>query len=283
MTGPRKAMIRAYMDRNAWQDLYDRRSGITAKNVERLRSAVRHREIDIAVSVRCLEETYARHTREPLLAMAEVRFIFDVAGSTNPRRVRLVKEPAQHVDDDIRAYAARLAVPSPYMVLDMSPFLVRGADYRLAEEFARATRSEDHSFYDFMDRQRRESANRLVGISFEDYFETEAPELARGLAEKARALSELEVRGVEGLLELRSVRMAVGSNLSLSYSQRVGNRAPQDGDWGDMFHAIAAAAADVFVTNDRGLAECLRRIPAVPIEIIDLKALFSRLRSPLLT
>lgn len=283
-------MIRAYFDRNVWQDLYDRPFGITVMDVERLRSAIRHREIDVAVSVVCLEETYARHTSNPPRAIAEMRFILDVAGTRNPRRTCLVKEPGQHMDDEIRAFAAGHSDPSPYMALDMSPLpYFRTTDYHLVEEFAREARQRKQEFYDFMSRQRRDLANksgsrspniRLAADarrSFEEYFETNALEFAKNLAERAGVLSAVEARGPQALLDLRSVRMAVGSGLSLTYSQIFENWAPRQGDWGDLFHAIAAAVADLFVTNDGRLTECLRRIPAVPVEVIDLKTLFSRL------
>lgn len=283
-------MIRAYLDRNVWQDLYDRVPGIAASTVERLRSAVRHGEIDVAVSVVCLEETYARHTSEPSRAIAEMRFILETAGTKDPRRTRLIKEPGQYMDDEIRAYAAGSPEPDPFMIHDMSPLLYfRTTDHRLVEEFAKETRHRKQEFYDFMNRQRRtlahKSESRSGGIrlaadarrSFDEYFEANTVEFARGLAERAAAISAVEVRGVHGLLDLRSVRMAVGSNLSLTYSQIFENRAPRQGDWGDLFHAIAAAVADVFVTKDGRLAACLRRIPALPVEVIDLQTLFIRL------
>lgn len=283
-------MIRAYFDRNVWQDLYDQTAGIAASDVERLRSAVRHREVDVVVSAVDLEETYARWTSEPLRGIAEMRFILEIAGMRNHRRTRLVKEPGEHIDDEIRAYATGLSKPSPYVVLDMSPLLsLRTSDYRLVEQFARETRQQKGAFYDFSDRQRhdlaRKSGSDSLRIrlapdarrSFEEYFEMNALEFAKNLAEKARVLPQAEERGLGPLLNLRSVRLAVGSNLSLVYSQIFENRAPQQGDSRDMHHAIAAAAADVFVTNDARFAQCLRRIPEVPVEVIDLKILLSRL------
>jgi hypothetical protein len=62
------------------------------------------------------------------------------------------------------------------------------------------------------------------------------------------------------MLDLRTVRLAVGSSLSLVFSQiREGIQAdPNDGY--DQWHVVQAAAADVFLTRDKLLATRLQRI-----------------------
>jgi hypothetical protein len=114
---------------------------------------------------------------------------------------------------------------------------------------------------------------------FDVYWAEQAGALAAALADRAGVgvLREVQARGIDGLLELRPVRMAVGVNLILFYTQLVENRAPDIGDSRDVHHAICASVAETFVTNDTRLAGRLRRIPDLPVEIIDLPALLTRL------
>jgi hypothetical protein len=99
-------MIRGYLDRNVWQDLYEHRNGITTADVDRVRTAVRHGRLNVVISMTVLEETFARWTSAPSHATAEIKFILDVAGMNNPKQARVVKEAGDLLNDDIRAYAA---------------------------------------------------------------------------------------------------------------------------------------------------------------------------------
>jgi hypothetical protein len=146
-------------------------------------------------------------------------------------------------------------------------------DHRHVEEFDREHRAQKGAFFDFMKGQRRNLMTVEPGKpsrielapdarrSFREYFEAHAVWFARDLAERAGVLPAVQSRGVNDLLDLPSVRMAVGASLSLPYSQIIENQAPRIGDSRDVHHAIAASVAEVFVTHDGPLAERLRQIP----------------------
>ncbi len=286
-------MIRAYFDRNVFQDLYERRNGVASRDVERLRSSIRHDGVGIAVSMTVLEETLARWAIQRRSALAEFRFVLEVAG-LSPARARVVKEAGDLLGDEIRAYASGAPAPKPYVLNDFTHLVEPSmGDYRYLDEFVAEVRAQKEALQRFMEAQRRElaaadAAGRVIEPSrieflpgqrrgFDVYWAEQAEALASGLAERAGVLREVQARGIDGLLNLRPVRMAVGVNLILVYTQLAENRAPQIGDSRDVHHAICASVAEVFVTNDTTLAPRLRRIPALPLEVIDLRTLFGRL------
>jgi hypothetical protein len=288
-------VIRAYFDRNVFQDLYERRNGVTRSDVERLRSAIRHDDVSVAVSMTVLEETLARWATQQRSALAGFRFVLELAG-LNPARARVVKEAGDLLGDEIWAYAAGAPAPQPYVVHDFTHLVAPSmGDYRYLDEFVADVRAQKEALQTFMEAQRRELAAAdadgqvveppriefLPGQrrGFNVYWSEQAEALASGLAERAGVLREVQARGMDGLLNLRPVRMAVGVNLILAYTQLAENRAPQIGDSRDVHHATSASVAEVFVTNDATLAPRLRRIPDLPVEVIDLRALFCRLNS----
>jgi len=73
-------------------------------------------------------------------------------------------------------------------------------------------------------------------------------------------------RGIAGLLQRRPVVVCVGAQMSWMYSQVVPHgggsetRQTDRGDGYDLWHALLASAADVFLTGDRNLADNLGRL-----------------------
>ncbi len=77
----------------------------------------------------------------------------------------------------------------------------------------------------------------------------------------AGVLLEAKSRGLDGLLNVKSVGLAVGANLSLMYAHQFENRVPKSGDSRDILHAIIGSNADIFVTDDGELRRVLNRVP----------------------
>lgn len=275
-------MIRTYFDRNVFQDLYERRRGISTDNVERLRSAIRHGEVSVAVSMTTLEETLIMWPSRQQRAQAEFQFILDLV-RLKTKGARIVKEAGDLLRDDINAYAAGVPPSEPYVSHDLSRLLrnLRSSRDDVAE-FVREVREQKESLRESLDEQRRVQSPHFKWApkshqGFGAYWDEHAVAFAKDLADHVGMLAPVEARGAAGLLDLRSVRMAVGVNLSMIYSQLVENRAPQPSDSRDVHHATCASAADTFVTNDETLAERLRRIPSLPVEVIDLATMLGRI------
>ena len=97
-------------------------------------------------------------------------------------------------------------------------------------------------------------------LSFKALWEAGAKDWARGLAARFHLAEACEIRGLDGLLNVRAVS-TVMAGMSLAYSQTVNARNPDIGDGYDQWHAILASTADVFLTGDGRLAEHLTRVP----------------------
>jgi hypothetical protein len=72
-------------------------------------------------------------------------------------------------------------------------------------------------------------------------------------------------RGIDGLLDIRCVRLAVGAIITLMYSHfyNAGQQIPKvrQSDAADIRHVIAASAAEIFVSNDLRLCKRLSVVP----------------------
>jgi len=93
----------------------------------------------------------------------------------------------------------------------------------------------------------------------------------------AGVLSEAKRRGLDGLLKVKSVGLAVGANLSLMYAHQFENRVPKSGDSRDILHAIIGSNADVFVTDDGELRRVLNRVPVDGFHAVSLEEILAML------
>jgi hypothetical protein len=105
------------------------------------------------------------------------------------------------------------------------------------------------------------TAKERQALTFEAFWERAAIDWAGALADRVGLGAECRARGLEGLLQVRAVRLAVGAGTSLVFSQVVEGREPQRTDGYDQLHAVMGSVANVFVTRDERLAGLLRRVP----------------------
>ena len=82
-------------------------------------------------------------------------------------------------------------------------------------------------------------------------------------------------RGLDGLLDIRVVKLGVIATAALLFAQLGGDgsepRQPRIGDAYDLWHAILAASGDLFVTHDERLAKALIRVPVEGFRAIDVQ------------
>jgi hypothetical protein len=99
--------------------------------------------------------------------------------------------------------------------------------------------------------------------TFEWFYDQKAVSLAEWLADSAGLLDTCRNRGIERLLKIPAIKMAVGASLSFVYAAGFERRKEKPSDSRDVLHATLAAAIDaVFVTHDTPLRECLlARVP----------------------
>jgi len=220
----------------------------------------------------------------PNLAIAELRLILRLTDIQN-----LLKPHFLLVSDDIKSYALTGLPSQPFIddsvIQSILRILQNPSQQDMAEllPVVKATQEQKQGLYSGMEETREKillEAKKLEGRrpSFNDYWKEFAKKRAESFAERVGVLDACKKRGINGLLELRSVRLALGMNLSLFYAQTLERRTPKIGDSRDIHHAIIASAADGFVTDDGEFARLLSRVLIEDFEVMNLNDLFELIR-----
>jgi predicted nucleic acid-binding protein len=266
----------AYFDTNVFDHIYKKLHGITKADEATLRSLVSAGIVSIPLSVLNLEEillVLERETRRDLIK-AELQLILDLADWR-----RMVKEPKHLLSDDIVTYTQGKAASCPFieearrqkihagireMLLNLSPQSIPellGAVSKAKTQIAKFKQGMDkgQEILSPLIKKLRNEGQRLP--RFDQWWERLAVGLAEGYAERVGVLDACRERGIQDLLKVRSVQMAVGVSLSLIYAQTFEGRKPKPSDSRDILHAAAAAATtDMLVTHDSDFARLLPRV-----------------------
>lgn len=275
-------MIRtAYFDRNVF-DHIRKRQGITDSDVRGLEHAVDKDRISVLLSVSLVEETLILVKESPNTAREEGQLLARLT-----RGSEVIKPHQELLRDDIFAYAKGLLSPEPFTTefTDLAKYLnpdepdlpghlvvaeqVQQAKIEVHAELIGATNNDSVYF-----KLRPKSARPR----FKEYYKDYSVQVAADLAEAVGVLAECKAKGLDGLLQVRSVQLCVGAQLSLSFAQTREGQSVSLGDWHDMQHAVLASAADAFVTEDHKLAKNLNRIGIADFQVINLGTFLQRIR-----
>jgi hypothetical protein len=269
------AMTHAYFDTN----VYDRidKGEARADEVEALRAALARGALVAHLSLADVEELLGQWQTDRAAAVGKLRLARDLVGFDG-----LLKAPATLLTEAIQAYAAGTPAPSITLPPDQLQVLVPalndvadagtkfdsvvsgiGADVRRnKEKFLAGMAEAGAQAAAELTPETLEQA-RQWGPTFDLFWEKAAPLYAEDFADRLGLASACRERGLDGLLDVRAVRLSVGVALSLVFSQVVEGRDPHRGDGYDMWHAVLGSTADVFLTLDERLAGHLERIPRV--------------------
>lgn len=269
----------AYLDTNVFDHLY-RKIGCSSADIAGLRKAIYSRDLSIPLGLHVLEELLLKRRASPQELVARVKLTLSIASIR-----RMVKPCDQLIADDLRSYAASGEPDRPLINVQIQNAITQGIAELIesdGEEFSEeiaevleATRQRKERFLQGMKVSLQEVAS-LIGtapanISFDDYFQLAAPAAAERLAHRAGVLDACRDRGIEGLLKISSIRVAVGIALSVIYGQTFEGWAPATSDSIDFLHAPSAAAtAEVFVSDDSRRREALSRIPLDHLRVMSL-------------
>jgi hypothetical protein len=276
----------AYLDTTVFDHLY-RKVGCTSADIAELRKSVYGRDLSITLGIHVLEEMLLNRRASPQELVARVKLTLSLASIR-----RLVKPCDQLLADDIRSYAANGAPARPFVDAQIQNAITHGISEliesdgeefseEIAEVLADTTRRRKR-FAQSINATLNEilSSIETVGIPFDDYFKLIAPRMAAAFAQRAGVLEGCCDRGIEGLLEIRSVRSACGIALSYSYDQSVKHRTPAMVDPIDYLQAPAAAAtAEVFVSDDSRLRDALGRSALNNLRIMNLTEFLAAART----
>jgi hypothetical protein len=265
-------MTTVYLDTNVYDHIA--KGEIPA---EPLIDARRRGEVTGHLSAPNVEELLGDWGRDSEAAVKRLQLADQLVGFEN-----FLKQPADLLRDAI--YACATATPPP------PPLLPRKERRRVASGLRRITerrpgtaplvaailanvRRDKEEFRATM-RQAQDQALAELGDprrfrTFEEFWEGAKAIWAEAVADGCGLVAQCRARGLEGLLEVRTVRLAVGAALSLVYAQTVEGRRPDVGDGYDLRHAIAASTADVFVARDKPFTRLLKRIPMDGFRVVD--------------
>lgn len=266
-----------YFDTNVFDHL-EQRHGFTDWDVFRLERAIKLEHIRLILSFLNIEEILPIAESKPERAMAQLGLILKLAD----KRL-FVRGQDEIVRCDIRAYAKQKPCPTPFTILtpdmesDILNMMNSPAHHR--EQFDDIVKESHDAKERFMKRSLR-SQKKLrpmameIGVKqypFPRYLADNAGWVLEGLAQRAGALSSVKRRGLKGLLNVKSVAVAVGAHLSLLYGHHFDGHAPGSGDSRDTLHPVLASAGQVFVTNDGKLEKILSRLRIEDFRVMSLR------------
>lgn len=268
-----------YFDLNVF-DHIRRRYGVTDIDLHILKAVVGSGELCILLSISLVEETLMLLKSSPDVAREMGQLLANLTAGS-----KVIKPHQELLRDDIRAYAKGIPIPEPFTTefsnlirylnpseADLAGRLAVIAEIEQAKADAQAT-LQAASVHDLAYFRALPKGSRP---DFKNYYNRHALGVAADFADEAGVRAECEARGLQSLLQVRSVQMCIGAHLSLGYAQTREGQGVSQGDWHDMQHAELASAADVFVTQDAKLAKNLNRIGIQDFEVMDLQTLLQR-------
>src|SRR5438046_5155434 len=276
MPGP----VRVYLDHNV-VDHAVKRHKITDGQVDQLRTIVNGWTSQRNVSITNLDESIAglqsRRPGRPEQAIEQLRLIRDVIGFSH-----LLKPPDQLLTHALVDFAFDLPPRESVIVMPtaMREHLERLADATRVEiEYATQIAAEVRGQIDENDealRRAREQARRVMEgrrpkQHFVLYWRDVADGFAEGYARHVGVWERCRERGMDRLLAVPCVAMAIGAAASMVYAKLVEGRATDRGDSRDQAHAIAGSTADIFVSTEDELPRLLTWVSMIVPAVMSLE------------
>jgi hypothetical protein len=260
-----------YFDTNIYDHLH---KGIraTPDDVQFLKQRVCDGRLSILSSIINLEEILMMASEDRDLAVAELQLIDELVDCNY-----ILKPFHQLIDEDVIAYAQGTALSSPLIEFKRAARIALAclSDTTGMQEGSREVREQIDTFRTNM----MEGINQVRPVAkkipkenkpnFEQYWNDLRVSFAEVYAERSGQLAACLERGIDGLLQLRSVRLSIGASLSLTYAQTFEKRQSQQGDSRDIQHALTASSVRIFVTHDAKFARLLKRVPVYDFSVLN--------------
>ncbi|HJU27524.1 MAG TPA: hypothetical protein VJ718_00025 [Candidatus Binataceae bacterium] len=268
----------AYFDTAVFDSLYSK-AGHTSADIANLRKAIYGRELSIRLSIHSLEEILIARKAPPQALAAQLKLTLSLANSRT-----MIKPCDQLLRDDIRAYAASGAADRPFLRGDLQNACAEGIaavvesdGEEFEEEFAEVleqTRRGKERVREVLAQTAARAGARVQTQrpSFDQYWDAYASRAAEVLAETIEPSCAIGPDRIDGLLRVKSVRMAAGIALSSAYEAAF-DPDYDPGSSARFHHAIsAAAAAEAFVAGDARMGSIVARVPVDGFAVLDLPA-----------
>jgi hypothetical protein len=270
-----------YLATDAFDHLY-RKVGCTGADIAALRKAIYGRALAIPLSLQTLEEIFLASNVTAQTRSAQMRMLLSLS---SPRR--LLKPAQDLLLDDLRSFAVSGQAASPLQRGEVQNAVSTGISALLESEGVEM----DEDFVEALETARRHRESLATTLAepqgaggpatttagFDEYFRQHALGVAEALAARAGVAARCRARGIDALLEIKSVRMWTSAMLSFGWTQAIESRSPSSEEVSDAMHAVAAAAAAVtLVTDNERLRMHSSRANIAGFEVIDLKALLAK-------
>jgi hypothetical protein len=262
----------AYFDTAVFDQLY-RKVGCGSADIAALRKAVYGRELSVRLSPHHLEEILLARKASPQALSAQLRQTLSFAG------LRSLLKPCEHLlIGDVRDYASRGESGNPFLHGPIQDDYSSG----IAELIESDGEEFSDEFRDALEGVRRAKLRtRALFERLQHDVETgtDTLGLAAAIAETAGVLEACEARGLEGLLQIKTVGAVVAILMANREDPSLGSGGPLSDGW---HHAIGAAAVGgVFVCGDEPLRATLASLAKARrwvegCEVTDLAGLLGR-------
>lgn len=282
-------MIDVYLDKNVLSHILTVQRGrtepnrVTPADVEKLKEAVTAGKIRNLMSVMQIQEAaYSLNAPSPEVAQEELRLIRELL-----YQEEVIKFPNDLLLEDIFNYASGKGPAYPLMPnnLDLDGLFSPEGDIEKRKQDLTDTKAQEAEFLEAgrkgNDNDRDIILDEFGGKqpSFETFYQAKIVPRLRGLIQKAEKhtradglLAACEERGLEKMLEVRTLAIAEGASLSYQYARIFREFSEKEqrrqGDPPDLKHALLSSAADILVTHDGDFAFWFGRVPNKGVEVL---------------
>jgi len=277
--------MKVYFDRNVFD--YIKRikdASNSTPAIDNLYQAVRDGKITILLSTTLLEETLPFLKLSKNALKEELENVFSLV-----EKRRMIKPAEDLLREAVQSYAFGRKIPdrltkTPRILI---AFLMKGKVTHELEEFIKGTLSRKdnflESFTDAFEEARRLGEERNIGRpdNFQEFWNGMATSIAESLAIRYELHKRCVERGIEGMIENRTIKLYSVYYAAWVFSKWFGEQGEpgqvKASDGGDFFHAVQASAADVFVTNDKKLSRWLKQVSIEGFEIMNIAQFLEQL------
>lgn len=277
--------MKAYFDRNIFGDIKKLKEISEASHeITTLQRAVDEGKLTVLLSTTVLGETLPalRHSTGTL--SRELKVIFTLV-----EKRRMIKPADDLLREAVQSYAFARRLPDMFTKTPkmLSDFLIKGKLTRDLQEFTEGVISRSDRFADnftkiFSEVRRIGEERDLCRPSdFQEFWKEMAPAIAEWLAKQHGVYKQCMARGIEGMLENKTVTLYTIYYSSWVFARCFGEQGTpgkvRASEMGDFFHAVQASAADIFVTKDSTFSKWLRQVQIKNLEIISFRELIEQL------
>ena len=273
--------MKVYLDRNILGDL--KSSSRSHTRLLPLQDAVKQKRIDVLFSTTILEETLPALNHSAAMLREEIEVIRSLVHTD-----RMIKTPAELLEETIQSYALNRSLPD--MFIPTPPFLRKLFDEGIVSEQVKEylrghialTEKFSPELTEAFERARKAVQEQDVGKPkyFREFYDGFCPAILEQQRRNYGVYDACMERGTNGLMETKTIKLYLLYYAAWVYAKLFGEQGVSGkvdpSERGDWFHAVQAAASDVFVTHDGRLARWLNLRPVNDFEILTLLQLIER-------